>query len=883
MRLTQRFGRLAAFALALVAMLGIASPASAQGTSGQVPDPMSTSQSDALMKAYIRPTKEQAEAIERLHDSYLERFRALRENEIERFLTKMKEMGGAMPSRAQVDEFTKGYERVNKQIADVDDSYFDAIVTLLGEERRGAVTRARDARSRTRVLSGVMAGMMGQYNLVDLSPLVLDLGLSPTERDQADVVLLNYEQRLTASMKELAQVGMRMMRDLFEELEKAGFGEMSQEDMMADPERMKGMMEAFQASFAKVSERFQAKYKDVSEFNGQTFRTLEGQLTGDLKRKLRVRYIARAYPEIGNDPANAENLFRMALRVRALSNEVREQIRTAYTNWQNADNAIADQAIKAIDQERATRNIMDFAAGMSESMKRSQELTQKRRDLGTDALKSLSAVVGDERLQKLIAKATDTKKDQFEETDDPEAGEDAGASTPQIAAHAKEMQDYWSMFSRASDREPMDATLVDSIATQLALDDARKAIVDVMYSDYAKKWEAEIGSAKKRMEEYQRKLQAKLQETASQAAKNSAKDGATDVQVTVESIEGNLPDMGDMSEFVDNPSEPKYYEKRRQRMTKASEMDDAFFTDLGHALGESAKPVLALARLERVLERCSGSGGGAGMAYMGMWGGAPEVPVNFVEVLRTAELSAEDRAKVSATLAPMIDTMIKSQLESVVAELEQDRAMMELTMANAKIYQAAGEERDLVALQKASMDMMAIQQRKTDAVNRRTEASRSAWNTVLAALSETPRSSLQMAFDSRAHPTIFKDRSSALPYIKHARDLHNLTVDQKQQLQTLYDKYQSEHLELSRKMIPKGAAGTMPTDPKDMQRYWQEEMERANAREKVRFERDERSQRAIAQLRRVLTEEQIKLVAGLSEYEKTAKEGATGAFGQIAE
>ena len=41
-------------------------------------------------------------------------------------------MQGGMPKKEQIEEFTKSYERVNKQIAQVDDSFFDGVVTLMG-------------------------------------------------------------------------------------------------------------------------------------------------------------------------------------------------------------------------------------------------------------------------------------------------------------------------------------------------------------------------------------------------------------------------------------------------------------------------------------------------------------------------------------------------------------------------------------------------------------------------------------------------------------------------------------------------------------------------------------------------------------------------------
>ena len=67
--------RLASFVLILATALCFAEPARAQGTSGQVPDPMSAAELSQFMNLYVHPTKEQGVAIEGLHDGYRERFR----------------------------------------------------------------------------------------------------------------------------------------------------------------------------------------------------------------------------------------------------------------------------------------------------------------------------------------------------------------------------------------------------------------------------------------------------------------------------------------------------------------------------------------------------------------------------------------------------------------------------------------------------------------------------------------------------------------------------------------------------------------------------------------------------------------------------------------
>ena len=483
--------RLASFVLILATALCFAEPARAQGTSGQVPDPMSAAELSQFMNLYVHPSKEQSVAIEGLHDGYRERFRLLRENEIEQFLTKTKAMQGGMPKKEQIEEFTKSYERVNKQIAQVDDSFFDGVVTLMGEERRISVQRARDARSRTRSNGGMLRGLMSQYPSVDLSAIALEMGLTPEELATIDPMLAIYEQNLTASIKDLGVASTRMMRDMFDELEKAGFGEVSQEDMMKDPEKMKLMMETMQSAMAKAGERMKAKSIKLSEFNNKTCQALAGQLTGDSKRKLRALYLAKAYPELSSDPSGANVLFKRALRLKKLDDAAREQIRAAYLQWQAADDAFVEQSIKEIDESRANHKIMDFT-GSGDNAKKIGERMKQRKEIATKAMKSVSPLVGNPHLQFMFENSneiggqeiTDESLDIIEDGDDASTGEESSG----INARAADAEDPLSEQETViTNRGPMGESAIDLIATQLALDDSGKALLKTMHQDYMKK------------------------------------------------------------------------------------------------------------------------------------------------------------------------------------------------------------------------------------------------------------------------------------------------------------------------------------------------------------------------------------------------------------
>ena len=810
---------------------------------------MSAVELSQLMNLYVHPSKEQSVAIEGLHDGYRERFRLLRENEIEQFLTKTKAMQGGMPKKEQIEEFTKSYERVNKQIAQVDDSFFDGVVTLMGEERRISVQRARDARSRTRSNGGMLRGLMSQYPSVDLSAIALEMGLTPEELATIDPMLAIYEQNLTASIKDLGVASMRLIRDVYDELEKAGVGEHSQEDMMKDPEKMKQMMETMQSAMAKASERVTAKSRKLSEFNNKTCQALAGQLTGDSKRKLRTLYLAKAYPELSSDPSGANVLFKRALRLKKLDDAAREQIRAAYLQWQVADDAFVEQSIKEIDESRHNHKIMDFT-GSGDNAKKIGERMKQRKEIATKALKSVSPLVGNPQLQ-VIFEFADSGQEITDETEEAIAdGDDAstGEESSGINARAAGAEDpSFEQETVITNRGPMGESAIDLIATQLALDDSGKALLKTMHQDYMKKWDEEIRTEQSRVDDLNTGRWAR-------AAKNS----------------------DDLN--VNETKQTAYFNGRKALLQKSTEADEAFLNDLSSVLGEKSTPVLQMAKLERVLERLESNKGMFGGPYSPM--GASESLVNIVTVLNSAKLSPEELAKVREALAMKIDPLIKDQLTLLSQSIDQDREMEEMGMRSAAKFSGQNEEKpDMVEMQKLGMETLAIQARQIELKTKRTAVVRAAWATAIAPLGEKQQASLQLAFDEHAYPSIFKDSRSASPFIEKALALHDLSDDQRKQLQSLCETSRAEHVDFCRKMLPKKAAGPPPVQGEEVQQYWQEQMQVANAREKIRFERDEHSQRAISAIRRILNESQVNKINGLADYEKSATKKNQSPFG----
>lgn len=819
--------------LSVLVLLLAARPAIAQGTSGQLPDPIPTAELTRLLNLYVKPDPAQWATIETLHDDYRAQFRTLRESEIEAFLEEMQKLGGSgrMPSKAAVQEFLRKYERINGKIAQLDDSLFDAIGTLMGETRAPDVKRAKDARARARFAAGFMGQMPGSESpRVDVSAMVLQLRLPDAELATLQPELVAYEERMTSLSKEAAIAASRMMVEMFESLEKAGYGNVSEEEMMADPQKMETMMNATRDAMAKAMKPVLEKTGAMSETSSKLVRSVRDRLSPDAARHLRVRYINEAYGnEIGRDAIGVEPVFRAALRIKSLDEGVRTQTQEAYRAWQAADDAIVDEAVKVADENRKNFNPMGFG-DMTDRYEAIGKLTTQRMELAQRTLESLKGIVGDERLTKLIERQL-SQDEMFVATDDPETTE-AVAEEPSIGVRASAREAAQMELASGGFERPVDVETVQGLIARSGVDAGIKAAVETIHGDYLKKWNDEVEPLRTKITEAQQGMWVWDQDSGQGSV---------------------VPEKRDA-----------YFSARRDAVSRVLAMDDSLFHDIANVVGETKLDEIKITRLSRLVAGTSMSA----FSALAMFGEV-EQPVNVVSVLQEAGLAEEERASVMKALSPKIDEA-EGTLRSVRSEqIDADRDTQLMQEESQRLY-SSGETPNAADVQRMSQRWMEVQGRSAKIAERRAAAVNGMWSAAVEAVPEGTRERLQLAYDREAFPEIFEDPRSALPMLERALELHDLSESQRQELTVLVDRYRQEYLGYCRKMVPSRQPAPSQTDAQAMQAYWQKRMAEENDRAKVRFDRDERSQRAVSQLRRILSPEQAARIGGLAAYDQAA-------------
>ena len=146
-------------------------------------------------------------------------------------------------------------------------------------------------------------------------------------------------------------------------------------------------------------------------------------------------------------------------------------------------------------------------------------------------------------------------------------------------------------------------------------------------------------------------------------------------------------------------------------------------------------------------------------------------------------------------------------------------------------------------------------------LNRLSQLNRRTLDEIVNTLPEAAATSIQLAFDRKAYPSIYKDPMSIDRQLKAAYKLKDLTEQQREQLDGLAATHDPEYLRLSKEMVGHvgGAPNMMSFEASD----WQEYQKNQEQQQKLRFDRDELCSRAINRLKTILTPEQFKRIGSL--------------------
>ena len=802
--------------LAVLAAVTLSRVAPAQGTSGQLPEPISTIELIRLLDTYVQPRPEPWDAIETLHDDYRDAFRALREGDMEKFLTEdMRKMqGGGMPSKAQLDSYLKRMDSIESRVKELDDRLFDGIAAVLDERQQAELPRARDARDRRR--SRTLISMAGNQD-VDVGEIALASGFTAEQFAAIDPTLRDYERQLTSGLRKLAERTRRMMADVMDAIEKAGLSGLKEEEIQADPAKAQQVMQVVQQAFADASQRTLEASRALRTLNRKTYASIRGQVSGLPAHAFRHRFLASAYPEVGSDVSGVEKILRSALASRKTESTVREALLGIYDEFVRGDDPAVSEGMNLVDGFNESRNMTQFDQAAYEAFGAARTaLAERRSKAAASYMARIRELLDDERVRQLDLAAS-TSGSPFARGFDPDA------PPADVVIEAKDPT-FSDVPGSDAVPEPMGVADVGSLANGLGLEAGPRAVLEQLHEDYLTRWDAEVGPIGEEM------LQA-------QADQNRV--GA------------------DGSATFDQAAALRTVEAKRRIRERAEAIDAAFLADAASGLGDGAKPAVELERLARQLSLY----GGTSLDYMG-FSGAVESPVNIARLVGfDGSLDEAVAGPARAALLARATALGDAYRTSFLRSLDIERQNFEIRSAFERAMRDAGGNAPPAAAQEMGRKWQELSAEIDRIRKDRATILREGFDAMLAAAPEASRERLQLAFDRAAYPSVFRDPRSALPLIERAEAFDDLDATQRERLSDLKAKYSRDYFDACRRMTPKGSS--LEQAPKAR---FEAYMALENDRAKVRFERDERSVRAVSQLKRILTTEQVARIPGLAGY-----------------
>ncbi|MFM7260473.1 MAG: hypothetical protein ACKO3W_07705 [bacterium] len=809
----------------VLVLLVVLRAAHAQSSRDVVGGPLTTVRLERLLDAYVRPTPAEQTAIDRRHETYLERYRAEIEPESTKLMTAM---SGGQPSKEDFERFLRDLDRLQDTLAEADNQFLSSATELLAEDRRGGMQRVRESRERQRLLSGIVqfAPMMfgGGGGFVDIASRAIREEyrgrVTAENRDAYDATLRSQETRLLSQSRDYNLATRKALSGFYDAMSKlqAGLGEAPEVNDPAALENYQTRQQAMIQDLAALGADVRRVVKSNFEANRSGTAALAALLPESVGLALRIDIADRSANAMGMDFAYG-NVSRPGLRTlaprierdEALAPEVKAEALRLIDQWRK-EHAQASERLAEVLIESAPP--MAMMLGGEQGAEEASAARRKLRDAGNQALKRIATQLGDASPRYISTyegfDEGGTQLEMFRVTEAPKPQQEVEEDSR--TSEALRRAGFLDANGGVATPDPITADDVARIGGIVGLNMSEISVIEAVVEGWkSSQWDKEM-----------QPLAERLESLASQ--RYSVENG----------------------DIVYSDSICREYAEGRTRSARiVFELDARLCADLMSALGlANDDPLILLLQLERI-EICVARQ----MGYSDP--AVPLAPARIFELARTDPAVAKAimvgaKAELSALAAKITArTMERMALAIRMQDLERTFARNE----QAQVERASAEWSRLIAESTKSDQDFAAEIARTldDAFDAH------AGDATIAA-------SLKQARLRGMYPSIYRTSDSALSQLAAADRLAGLTEDERARIDALAAEYTAMYEKLSAEMV-------MPANPAihggGGEEQWREYQLRAEAIERARFARAERTEKTLGELRRILGSARASEIPGL--------------------
>ncbi len=833
-------------ALALLAAALPAQRATAQGGPQLVPGPLTTKRLERLLRIYVDPSPAEASAIDEAHAGYLERFRAELEPEIRALSASM---GGGMPSQRDLDRFLRESARLGAKVGEADAAFLAAAATMVPESRRAGFERIREARERQRATSGLarMAPMMfgGGGSFVDLADLLtrddVVRAVPLDRRADFDALLRQQEVRtlgqaraygdaVRKSMGEFLTDMVAVQAEMMAEAEAGvaggaaepgnadgdGGAAAAQSRMASSMQRMMEVMRRHGAAARRqVAANFSSNKAALPQFAG----VVPEATVLDLRIDLATRSMGMSRFMMGGmgGPGGSDPraLARRLQRDASLPPEALAALPSILDRWRREHAATLERGAElTLDLDPSA--MMGFAPGAAAPDAATQAKVEELRDVAGKVEEANRRAF--EEIAQVLGDASSRYLNKYETSDDGFGGA-AGGTTRYLVVTPTESEeerpedaegamDIMALSTMLGTPPPPSEPGLLRVLGLFGVDEGQNEVIRVILEDWrAREWTPRVEP-----------IGARLQAAWSKAAES----------------QGDAAPWSELAAI------------RRELAAAVLAADAALCADLAPALGFTEQgPEMLAFRLERLalLQPTQSFGGADAMRWTS--------PAQIVLAARVEQAVGADVFRKSAeawsALAAELPALFQREIER---QRDFDALSRRWSSADFDAEEARRVGVQYAALHREHMRAGAEFAARIDGT---LEAAIAA-----ATESEAARAQLRRTRLELAHPAIYRRNDNASHQIEAALRVPDLEPAARTRLEALAADYAVAHAALSEQLV----ALSLPapgTDESDWREYQRVAEEAAN----TRFQRNERTEKARAEVRRILGDERAARIRGL--------------------
>ena len=495
--------------------------------------PISTRRFERLLRAYVQPTEGESAALDRLHEAYLDRFRAEIDPELAALLKGFSE--GA-PSLQEFRRLMRETERLRARIAEADRALFDGAAELLSEDKRASLARVRGARDRARSLGGltgmssaIFAGGGGAFvDLADLLARDRVLRAVPADmRPRFDALAVAQEARLLAQAQRLDRTSTKAFDGYYEAMlplqeamaQPAPEGETPEQQAARRANDMQRLVD-LAADFGKeprkvLAANFTANRAALAELTG----VLPDAALAELRAEAAGRSLGRAGRSafgsvMATDAAPGPAVVAARIRRSGILDQAgTERSRAIVDAWRIEHASAIEEYVGAVLETSAVGGVGIGVEANDPGLLRVARSAQSVRAVEQTALRALGALVG-ARAAEFLAERDVQGESRLEPTPVPES---ADSVLRGLAASPGRLTGWF--FQVPDLIRPADAREIDRQLELVGVEaEARAMIESVVTAWRAREWDARFAPILDAWKSSSRALDAELRGPSTDAA-----------------------------------------------------------------------------------------------------------------------------------------------------------------------------------------------------------------------------------------------------------------------------------------------------------------------------------------------------------------------------